>query len=111
MGMRATGAALALLSLFAAAPAATAGCYEVIGCTHDHYIPEDLLWQLGCEPLYDVRNMTYKENGYCFSTQKAIARFGNEGCYIADAAAVPLNAYERANVALIRKVEKAKGCY
>ena len=37
---------------------AQANCYELIGCT----------------------NRIYKENGYCFHTQKAIDAFGNAGC-------------------------------
>ena len=99
----------ALALVFTAAPA-SAGCYELIGCTDTQHLDEDQLWKLGCEQLYDVRNMTYKEHGYCFSTAKAIARFGNEGCFIANAAQVPLNAYERANVLVIRAVEKAMDC-
>jgi hypothetical protein len=38
------------------------------------------LQQLGCQPLREVRTWIYKENGYCFHTQKAIDAFGNAGC-------------------------------
>jgi hypothetical protein len=57
-----------------------------------------------------VRNRIYKENGYCFHTQKAIQVFGNAGCKYDDAGDVPLNAAERHNVAAIKKVEAKKGC-
>ena len=99
------------LALVIAASPAFAGCYESIGCTDDHYLDESQLWNLSCEELYDVRNMTYKDNGYCFSTDKAAARFGNEGCSIPNAAQVPLNTFERANVLTIRSIEKAMGCH
>lgn len=57
-----------------------------------------------------MRNTIYKENGYCFQTERAIAAFGNEGCSITNQAQVRLNAFERHNVALIKKVERRKGC-
>ena len=99
------------LALVVAASPAFAGCYEFIGCTDDQYLDESPLWNLGCEQLYDVRNMIYKDNGYCFASDKAIDRFGNEGCSFTNAAQVPLNDFERSNVGVIRKVEKAMGCY
>ena len=66
--------------------------------------------QLGCQPLWEVRNWIYKENGYCFHTPKAIKAFGNAGCLYDDVAQVPLNDIERANVKAIKKVEAKKGC-
>jgi hypothetical protein len=75
----------------------------------DYYKQSDLM-QLGCQPLWEVRNWIYKENGYCFHTPKAIQAFGNAGCKYDDAADVPLNAPERHNVKVIRKVEAKKGC-
>ena len=57
------------VSLFAAAPA-RANCYELIGCSNkDRYKVSDLM-QLGCQPLWEVRNWIYKENGYCFRTRR-----------------------------------------
>jgi hypothetical protein len=95
--------------LVAAGPA-RANCYELIGCTDSEYFKLPQLEQLGCQPLWDVRNTIYKENGYCFHTAKAIAYFGNEGCKYEDAAVVPLNKYERHNVSAIKEVETQKGC-
>jgi YARHG domain len=87
-----------------------AGCYEIIGCTDNQDFAQDRLQMLGCEQLYDVRNRIFKDHGYCFSTAKAIERFGNDGCSIPDAAQVPLNDFERANVKAIRTAEQAMTC-
>ena len=57
-----------------------------------------------------MRNTIYKENGYCFHTQKAIEAFGNAGCLYDDVAQVPLNSAERHNVSAVKKVEAKKGC-
>lgn len=57
-----------------------------------------------------MRNWIYKENGYCFHTQKAIEAFGNAGCQYDDAADVPLNDAERHNVTMVKKAEANKGC-
>jgi hypothetical protein len=102
-------AAVTLSSLLSALPA-HAGCYEIIGCSHNAYFKERDLRSLGCEPLADVRNAIYAENRYCFRTPKYISMYGNKGCRYTNAAAVPLNDYERSNVRLIRKVEARKGC-
>lgn len=97
------------LGLFAAVPA-RANCYELIGCSDkDRYKISDLM-QLGCQPLWEVRNWIYKENGYCFRTPKAIEAFGNAGCVYDDVAQVPLNEIERSNMKAIKSVETKKGC-
>ena len=97
------------LSLSAAVPA-RANCYELIGCSNkDRYKVSDLM-QLGCQPLWEVRNWIYKENGYCFRTPKAIEAFGNSGCRYDDVAQVPLNDIERYNMKTIKSVEIKKGC-
>ena len=74
------------------------------------YFSKPALFALGCQPLWEVRNRAYKDRGYCFKTATGISQMGNAGCTISNQAAVPLNAFERANVAAIRSVEKAKGC-
>jgi hypothetical protein len=109
--------ALAFLAVAAATaamllqpPQAQAACFDPIGCTNKQYFKPAQLKQLSCYNLWTVRNMIYKENGYCFKTAKAKQEFGNEGCIHQDMGAVPLNAYERANVGAIVKVEKQKGC-
>ena len=63
-----------------------------------------------CDVLWEISNRIYKENGYCFRTPRAIAAFGNAGCRHDDINTVPLNQYERANVAAIARVERMKGC-
>jgi hypothetical protein len=63
-----------------------------------------------CEQLWIERNQYYKIHGYCFKTQRAIAFFGNQGCYIQDEAAVPLTPAERARIDQILRQERAMGC-
>ena len=92
-----------------AAPA-LANCYELVGCTDKDSFKASDLMQLGCQPLWEMRNWIYKERGYCFRTQKAIETFGNAGCLHDDAAQVPLNAVERHNVQAIKSAEAKKGC-
>jgi YARHG domain len=112
--MRCTTLALlaaTLLPVLAIAPAMAGDCYEGIGCPSTQYFSKPALKELGCQPLWEVRNRIYKDRGYCFKTAAAITAFGNTGCTITNQASVPLNAFERANVGLIRSVEKAKGCH
>jgi len=92
-----------------AAPA-RANCYELIGCSDKDYYELSDLMQLGCQPLWEVRNWIYKERGYCFHTPKAIKAFGNAGCQYDDVADVPLNDAESHNVTMIKKAEAVKGC-
>jgi YARHG domain len=87
-----------------------ANCYELIGCTDQDYFQEHQLEQLGCQPLWEVRNTIYKENGYCFHTAKAIKIFGNAGCQFDNVSDVSLNEIELHNVSAIKKVEKNKHC-
>ena len=89
---------------------ARANCYETIGCSNSSYFKISDLKKLGCQPLWEVCNWIYKENGYCFKTPKTIKAFGNAGCLHDDVTQVPLNQYEQYNVKAIRKVETQKGC-
>jgi hypothetical protein len=89
---------------------AMANCYEDIGCDDSEYFARGDLRQLSCQSLWEVRNLIYAQNGYCFQTHRGRAAFSNEGCWITDQGSVRLNAYERENVATIQSVEKAKGC-
>lgn len=89
---------------------AQANCYELIGCSNKDYFKPSDLKQLGCQPLWEVRNWIYKENGYCFKTPKAIKAFGNAGCLYDDVSQVPFNPVEQYNVKAIKKVEAKKGC-
>ncbi len=101
----------AALAFGVAAAPANAACYEVQGCTDSAYFSERFLMREGhCDVLWEIRNRIYKENGYCFRTPRGIAAFGNAGCRHDDINAVPLNQYERANVAAIARVERMKGC-
>ena len=99
----------AMLALLSAGPA-FANCYEDIGCTDDDKFRKSDLRELSCELLYDVRNTIYKENGYCFKTEKAVDYFGNEGCWITNQSRVKLNSIEKFNVGQIVAVENQLGC-
>ena len=98
------------LALLAGISGASANCYELIGCDDSDTFRRADLRQLSCQSLWEVRNWIYKQNGYCFSTQRAKNAFGNEGCWITNQGQVKLNAFERQNVATIVAVEKARGC-
>lgn len=104
-------AAVTALASLAAAPANAGQCYDGIGCASSQYFSTAALKQLGCQPLWEVRNRIYKDRGYCFHTATGISLMGNDGCWINNQAAVPLNSFERANVAAIRGVEQYKGCH
>ena len=99
------------LSSTASFPARAGQCYELIGCASSQFFDRHGLFQLGCQPLWEVRNRIFKDRGYCFHTEAGISLMGNGGCYINDQGSVPLNSYESANVAAIRRVEQAKGCH
>ena len=85
-------------------------CYETVGCVSNRKIAESDAEKLGCEQLWTVRNGIYAVRGYCFKTDRGKAEFGTEACQYDDEAAVPLNDYERANVLIIKSVEKRHGC-
>jgi hypothetical protein len=85
-------------------------CFETVGCVSDRKISEREAEKLGCEQLWTVRNSIYHARGYCFKTARGREAFGNAGCQYDDEAEVPLNDYERANIRLIRSIEKRRGC-
>lgn len=103
-------AAFAILTDAAAAGDDAVLCYEVVGCVQQRHISPRDAEKLGCDQLWTVRNGIYAARGYCFSTQRGIDEFGNEGCRYSDQNAVPLNDYERANVKLIQSIERRRGC-
>jgi len=97
------------LALVISGPA-LANCYEDIGCTDsDHFSKHDLR-QLSCQNLWMVRNQIYKDEGYCFKTQRAIDYFGNKHCTTGNMSAVPLSQIERFNINQIVSVERQMGC-
>jgi hypothetical protein len=63
-----------------------------------------------CDQLWYERNSIYKQEGYCFKTQRAIAAFGNAGCLYDMEAQVPLSPGERARIAAIAQMEQAYRC-
>jgi hypothetical protein len=65
-------------------------CYDKLGCTDREILSVRELFRLGCQPLADIRNQIYKEKGV-------------EGM-------LPPESYESKNAALIREIERLKGC-
>ena len=97
--------------LFAVAPSPVrANCYEIIGCSDSQYFKSSDLQQLGCQPLWEVRNWIYKERGYCFKTPNTNNLWWNVGADYDHITQVPLNQFEKYNVKAIKKAEAKKGC-
>jgi hypothetical protein len=102
---------LSLLALLTAANAASAGCYDVFGCSNrDRFQLRDLMSGPNCEFLYGMRNGIYAEHHFCFRSPRAIAIFGNQGCVSDNPNALGMNAIELANAMTILKAERAMGC-
>lgn len=89
---------------------AMAWCFEDIGCTDEDRFRRADLRRLSCSALYEVRNVMYFENGYCFKTDRALDIFGDDGCYIDEQEDVRLSAVERFNISQVAAVERQKGC-
>jgi YARHG domain len=85
-------------------------CFETVGCVSDREISAREAEKLGCDQLWTVRNGLYAARGYCFKTARGREAFGNASCQYDDQSQVPLNDYERANIRLIRAIEKRRGC-
>jgi len=112
-GLRAAAAAAALM---AAVVPAFADCYDILGCTDTDLFSRNYSYLASpsdgpnCDFLWQMRNRIYAEHGYCFHTARGIAEMGNAGCRYNDAASVPLNRIEQANIATIQQAERVKGC-
>lgn len=103
--------AFVCLATLVGASGASAGCYDVFGCTNQNRIRlGDLLSGPNCQFLYEMRNGIYKEHGYCFHTPRAQSMFGNQGCVTGNAEALGLNQAERYNASVILQAEHTKGC-
>ena len=100
--------AFSALSAVATSPA-KANCYENFGCTDSEYFAAYQLEQASRQVLGEVRNIIFKERGYCFAPQRR-SRLRNAGCLYHDVARVPRNDFERANISVIKEVENSKGC-
>ena len=114
---RAYFTAVVLLANLCGAGGARADCYDILGCTNKddfsrHFSDYLASAQDGpnCEFLYQMRNLIFKEHGYCFVTQRAIAALGNEGCHVRSLGALGLSPLERKNAATILQAERRKGC-
>jgi hypothetical protein len=97
------------ISIAVSATPAKAGCH-LVDCVENVFIKPQEVDGRRCEDLYILRNAIYKDAGYCFRSERARRSFTNEGCVFEDVAAVPLNAYQKHNVGVIRLAEARRGC-
>ena len=104
--------ALAPVALAAASLSASpaSACCHLVDCVENVYVKPYQLRDKSCEILWILRNSIYDDAGYCFQTDRAKARFSNEGCRYTDQSEVPLNDYQRHNVGVIKAAEDRKGC-
>jgi hypothetical protein len=85
-------------------------CYENVGCPHKDRISEEQAKELSCENLWLVRNTIFHQRGYCFHSARGRAEFDNSRCSLNSIAELRLNSVEEANIAMLRKLERKKGC-
>ncbi len=63
-----------------------------------------------CQELWVMRNQIYKNNGYCFTTERAVTYFGIGGCSYDVEEDVPLSKMERQTIDAIRASEARQSC-
>jgi hypothetical protein len=73
-------------------------------------MPGDAADVLSCQDIWVMRNQIYKDNGYCFKTEKARTYFGNGGCWVDDESDVQMSSKERKLVLKYRHWETIKSC-
>jgi len=66
--------------------------------------------QDACFRLWVARNSIYKDNGFCFKTERGISYFGNAGCMYNYEGDIPMSPYDRARIARIQAEERELGC-
>ena len=88
---------------------ANAGCH-LVDCVENVFITPQEIQSKSCEDLWILRNSIWDDAGYCFKSPRAMKHFPNETCRYADASAVPLNDYQRANAKTIQAAEAAHHC-
>jgi hypothetical protein len=81
--------AFSALSAVVAASPAQANCHENFGCTDSEYFAAYQLEQASCQVLWEVRNIIFKERGYCFAPQKAVKAFAMPAAFITTLRACP----------------------
>lgn len=63
-----------------------------------------------CFRLWVARNSIFKDNGFCFKTERGISYFGNAGCMYNYEGDIPMSRYDRARIARIQAEEREMGC-
>lgn len=65
---------------------------------------------MDCQELWVARNQIYKDNGYCFTSARAITYFGNGGCQYHSTGALPASSYDRTLLRRIKESESGQRC-
>ena len=65
---------------------------------------------MDCGELWVARNQIYKDNGYCFTSARAITYFGYGGCQYHSTGALPLSSYDRTLLRRIKESESGQRC-
>ena len=65
---------------------------------------------MDCQELWVARNQIYKDNGYCFTSARAITYFGNGGCSYHSTGALPVSNYDRTLLRRIKESERGHHC-
>jgi YARHG domain len=86
------------------------GQERALGCAEDDGASSPSGTGMSCEQLWFERNSLYKKHGYCFKTERAIAVFGNRGCWIHNERDLQFTPAERARINEIVRLERAEGC-
>jgi hypothetical protein len=85
-------------------------CYENVGCPHKDRISEAQARELSCQNLWLVRNTIFHQRGYCFHSARGRTEFDNSRCSANSISELQLSPVEEANVEMLRKLERSKGC-
>ena len=104
-------AALVAGGLILSLSPARAYCVDGV-CSDRGLFSQPYLRSQTCYTLWGMRNLIYKENGYCFQTARAREAFGNAGCDTSSqsTARSRMNQFERGNVDAVIAAERYLGC-
>lgn len=103
--------ALSIGAVLSVPSSARAYCVDGV-CSDRGLFSQPYLRSQTCYTLWGMRNLIYKENGYCFQTARAREAFGNAGCDTSNqsTARSRMNQFERGNVDAVIAAERYLGC-
>lgn len=92
----------------AVAPPPRAALTPISGATSVRALEDGDVSSLNCNTLWLARNELFHRHGYCFTTPRGKAAFGNGGC--STSSQDILSGIEKQNADLLRDWEQRKGC-